>query len=683
MVNTSYIQLILVLHIFFLNNVLAGKQYLVSDDNLCPLNYEFELRTSLSAHDTNTCTAEFPSISLPESSIKYESSSSSLMPALRTVHCSVSMDLANREITQNLSNISNSSENNNTFISFNEWRQAKLSKAPMESNRALRINTPVVANQYIQKEFVGDEIEIDLGFFTNNKDTDEDEDEEGAEVKIYKHKFNYASLDCAATIMKTNSDATGATSILIENKDTCLLNPCSAPNKFVIIELCQDILVEEVVIANFEFFSSTFKDIRFLVSDRYPVAKSEWKILGDFQAENSRDLQRFNIDNPQIWARYLRIEILSRYDDEFYCPISIVRAHGKTMMDEYKMSSIKESQDKLQKELPLFEEEVEGLKIIDACEPIPNIQFENITDISSLKELPPLCKSHLPPLKFDDFLKDINQSYCVPKSHKDHVSNHAASSSSSSSSTEDSIFKSIMKRLATLEINTNLTVSYIEEQSKQLSQSFEQLEKNQAMKLTFMLDAFNSTIIQNLDSLREFANQIKERSLKLLEEQKLNNDYFTTENSRKLERMEKELGFQRRRIYYMLFAIGALVLYVILSKEIYLDDDTEGNNIFITSTSTNKNRRISTNSNIKTQSESRSYDKKRNYRNPSSSSLSGISFTEPSPDNQSLINSDTEHFERSNTLITGDDEIETSESFKLSVLGAEDILNYDDPDWEY
>ena len=75
-----------------------------------------------------------------------------------------------------------------------------------------------------------------------------------ADGKVYKDKFNFASVDCAATIMKTNAQAKGASAILKENKDSYLLNECSVKHKYVIIELCQDILVDLVVIGNFEFF---------------------------------------------------------------------------------------------------------------------------------------------------------------------------------------------------------------------------------------------------------------------------------------------------------------------------------------------------------------------------------------------------------------------------------------------
>mgnify|MGYP002477659107 CR=1 FL=1 len=39
---------------------------------------------------------------------------------------------------------------------------------------------------------------------------------------------------------------------------------------------------------------------------------------------------------PLIWTRYAKSEILSHFGNEFYCPDSLVRVHGKTMMEEFK-----------------------------------------------------------------------------------------------------------------------------------------------------------------------------------------------------------------------------------------------------------------------------------------------------------------------------------------------------------
>ncbi|KAL8710965.1 MAG: hypothetical protein Q9220_004564 [cf. Caloplaca sp. 1 TL-2023] len=150
-----------------------------------------------------------------------------------------------------------------------------------------------------------------------------------------KERSNYASFDCAATMLKTNPQCKSSTSVLVENKDSYMLNECSADNKFFIVELCDDILVDTIVLANFEFFSSIFRTFRVSVSDRYPVKLDKWRELGIFEARNTREIQAFLIEEPQIWARYLRIEFLTHYGHEYYCPVSLLRVHGTTMMEEF------------------------------------------------------------------------------------------------------------------------------------------------------------------------------------------------------------------------------------------------------------------------------------------------------------------------------------------------------------
>jgi len=154
--------------------------------------------------------------------------------------------------------------------------------------------------------------------------------------KTCKERTNYASFDCAATILKNNPESKSGSSILVENKDSYMLSKCSAKNKFVIVELCSDILVDTIVLANYEFFSSIFRHFRISVSDRYPVKMEKWKDLGTFEARNTREVQAFLIENPLIWARYLRIEFLTHYGNEYYCPVSLLRVHGTTMMDEFR-----------------------------------------------------------------------------------------------------------------------------------------------------------------------------------------------------------------------------------------------------------------------------------------------------------------------------------------------------------
>ncbi|KAJ3095325.1 hypothetical protein HDU97_007034 [Phlyctochytrium planicorne] len=158
-------------------------------------------------------------------------------------------------------------------------------------------------------------------------------------IKNLKERFNYASFDCGALILSVSPGASSASSILFGNKDQYMLSKCSSSNsrseRFVTIELCDNILVDVIALANFEYFSSNFKEFRILVSEKYAQA-ANWKVLGNFHASNVRGIQYFSVKNPLIFARYMRIEFISHYGNEFYCPLTLVRVYGTTEMEAFK-----------------------------------------------------------------------------------------------------------------------------------------------------------------------------------------------------------------------------------------------------------------------------------------------------------------------------------------------------------
>jgi len=255
------------------------------------------------------------------------------------------------------------------FLSFEEWKKQNLKKAGQSEHigrrnqpdsRELRNRPDRLQNSL---ESLGDDGEIDLDFSgfvpggpeqparevslplteTSSEQTEDQVASPPAALARSKHagttskgRFNYASFDCAANVLEWNKEAESAKTVLVENKDSYMLNQCSAQNKFIILELCNDILIDTVVLANFEFFSSTFRTFRVSVSDRYPVKVEKWKAIGTYEARNTRQVQAFLVQDPVIWARWLRIDFLSHYGNEFYCPVSLVRVHGTTMMEDYR-----------------------------------------------------------------------------------------------------------------------------------------------------------------------------------------------------------------------------------------------------------------------------------------------------------------------------------------------------------
>lgn len=43
---------------------------------------------------------------------------------------------------------------------------------------------------------------------------------------------------------------------------------------------------------------------------------------------------------PNMFARFLRLDFKTHYGNEFYCPISVIKVHGKTMMDDFEESKV-------------------------------------------------------------------------------------------------------------------------------------------------------------------------------------------------------------------------------------------------------------------------------------------------------------------------------------------------------
>ncbi|KAL8672607.1 MAG: hypothetical protein Q9168_002950 [Polycauliona sp. 1 TL-2023] len=318
-------------------------------------------------------TAQDNAVPLTTTEVKYQQPSES--PLSETVSANAKPTTHTQETLEvSLDSEAESPLDNAHFLSFEEWKKRNLAKAGQspehlggaKAEAAEPRRRPGPINNALDSLGEDTEIEIDFAGFVNPQavtpgapqfeqrashgkgaPADEENDTKSglrlssAHPKskdagvTCKERSNYASFDCAATMLKTNPECKSATSVLVENKDSYMLNACSAKNKFLIVELCNDILVDTVALANFEFFSSIFRTFRVSVSDRYPVKLDKWRELGTFEARNSRGIQAFLIEEPQIWARYLRIEFLTHYGHEYYCPVSLLRVHGTTMMEEF------------------------------------------------------------------------------------------------------------------------------------------------------------------------------------------------------------------------------------------------------------------------------------------------------------------------------------------------------------
>uniref|UniRef100_A0A8C6FPZ3 SUN domain-containing ossification factor n=1 Tax=Moschus moschiferus TaxID=68415 RepID=A0A8C6FPZ3_MOSMO len=178
-----------------------------------------------------------------------------------------------------------------------------------------------------------------------------------ATKKVQKNRNNYASVECGAKILAANPEAKSTSAILIENMDLYMLNPCSTKIWFV-IELCEPIQLKQFDIANYELFSSTPKDFLVSISDRYPTNK--WIKLGTFHGRDERNVQSFPLDEQmyakyvKMFIKYIKVELVSHFGSEHFCPLSLIRVFGTSMVEEYEEIADSQYQSERQE---LFDED--------------------------------------------------------------------------------------------------------------------------------------------------------------------------------------------------------------------------------------------------------------------------------------------------------------------------------------
>lgn len=71
-----------------------------------------------------------------------------------------------------------------------------------------------------------------------------------------------------------------------------------------------------------------------LFHSSYPT--QDWVKLGTFHAANQRSVQSFPLATDEsVYAKYIKVEMLSYYGSEHFCPLSLVRVLGASMMEVY------------------------------------------------------------------------------------------------------------------------------------------------------------------------------------------------------------------------------------------------------------------------------------------------------------------------------------------------------------
>ncbi|KAF4989807.1 hypothetical protein FGRMN_8899 [Fusarium graminum] len=488
--------------------------------------------------------------------------------------------------------------------------------------------------------------------------------------KTCKERFNYASFDAGATILKSSPGAQKAKSILVENKDSYMLFECRAKSKFVIVELSDDILIDTVVLANFEFFSSMLRRFTVSVSNRYPVKADKWKEVGTFEARNTRDVQAFLVENPQIFSKYVRIEFLNFSGKEFWCPVSLLRIHGSRMLDSWKDNNDDPNQEEeveeAPPELPSGEEPPKPLQVEMPPEPIKPISIKEmpyckVNATSQIVFVPMFCPvapnqtvptisnhnssvevtgaastfsspddrerkgaptPHIPrsehrtseeptsssssttvspsatpaisptspssasssnpdPVSTSTTQVPSSKATATPSSstaasnakpspantvNAKKGSTGTASGSPASPTVQEGFFKSISKRLIQVETNLTLSLKYVEDQARHMSETLHRTEQKQISKATLFLENLNQTVLAELRSVREQYDQIWQSTVIALESQREQSNREIVALSTRLNLLADEVVFQKRMAIVQAVLLLSCLLLVIFSR---------------------------------------------------------------------------------------------------------------------
>lgn len=194
------------------------------------------------------------------------------------------------------------------FVSFEDWKRKKLEEdgeppddeVMTETAAQLASDTRTVEPNHSSKE---------TGSPNVNDSKSSPKSSTGSQSNITDtpqkpaHKYNYASPDCSARIHSSSPLTQHASSLLHKSRDRYMLTPCKADEHWVVVELCDEIRIEAVEVAVWEFFSGVVREVRVSVGgeddddgEDYPEndvqgRSSKWEEVGAFVGKNVRGVQ--------------------------------------------------------------------------------------------------------------------------------------------------------------------------------------------------------------------------------------------------------------------------------------------------------------------------------------------------------------------------------------------------------
>ena len=156
-------------------------------------------------------------------------------------------------------------------------------------------------------------------------------------------RFNYASARFGAKVLAANREGHNSKAVLSDNADAYYITSCSAPDKWLAVELSEEVLMDTVALTNVEFYSAPLREWDLYVSRTYPKGDGHWTPLARLVALPERGVQSFSLPHP-AWARFLVLAGRSHHGEARYCTLTQLQVHGKdaaeTLREEMALAEV-------------------------------------------------------------------------------------------------------------------------------------------------------------------------------------------------------------------------------------------------------------------------------------------------------------------------------------------------------
>ena len=285
-------------------------------------------------------------------------------------------------------------------------------------------------------------------------------------------EYNYASASKGAKVVAHNKEVKGASNILGKDHDKYLRNACSVSEKFVVVELAEETLVDAIKIANFEHYSSNVKEFAMSGSLSYPTEK--WLPLGNFVAANVKLAQSFKLPEPK-WVRYLKLNLITHYGSEFYCILSVFEVYGVDAIERMLEDLIVASED------PIPVKTLHpNSSTMPSSKPVDNGELQN--GVGEGTE-----KTGKAPVAEVGVMKDPAASHKVPDPVVE------VRQKPTGRIAGDAVLKILMQKVRSLELNLSVLEEYIKELNRREGNVLPELDK-ELSRISLLLEKSKAEI---------------------------------------------------------------------------------------------------------------------------------------------------------------------------------------------